>query len=246
MVKDRIGKYILFALLILLGVGLFFSLRYVSSLENQVYQRDSLIRELSFSDQLVREYFDVKVDTLNHSRSYTLKDDKKTKIIERQEHTVEIDGRMYNFDQFFDEYIKLVKRYNSLVNEYNDLLSKLDNYNSLKKELDKTNNSLSDYRRSVRTYNRKVDSLQSLLSEKQYYLHQIANVYGIVCNTKREGNTTTFSMKESPKLDSALRIYPYFKDLAVYNEDKGAWVISIPNKKRIESKVEIRYIRKRE
>lgn len=242
--KDIIANCILLALLILLGVGLFFNFRYISSLESQVYQRDSLIRELSFSDQLVREYFDVKVDTLTHSRSYTLKDDKKTRIIERQENTVEIEGKTYNFDQFFDEYIKLVQKYNSLVYEYNALSSKLDNYNSLKNELDRTNSKLSNCRRSVQKSNAKADSLRSLLLEKQYYLNQIAFEYGIVCNTQRQGNTIIYSIKESPKLDSALRIYPYFKDQAVYDKEKGAWVISIPNKKRIDSIVEIYSIKK--
>lgn len=222
--KDIIANCILLAVIVLFAVGLFFNFRYIESLENQVYQRDSLIRELSFSDQLVREYFDVQFDTLTHSRSYTLKDNKKTKIIERQEHTVVIDGKKLNFRQFYDEYVQLVDKYNALVMDYNTLVE------DVKKN-----------RRSVLSMSRKVDSLQTLVQDKQYFLNSISRSYGIVCKATREGNTIHYSMKGSPQLDSALRIYPYFKDLATYDKDRDVWVISVPNKKRIDTIVEISY-----
>ena len=231
--KDIISSCLLFALIVLIVVGVFLNFRYIVSLENQVYQRDSLIRELSFSDKLVREFFDIHIDSLNHSRSYTLKDDKKTRIVESREPIVEIDGKRLNFEQFYKEYINLIHRYNALVNEYNTLIG----------DFGKSNSDLIDYRQSIITANRKIDSLQTLLQEKQYYLNSISNVYGVVCKTNREGNTIHYSIKGSPQLDSALRIYPYFKDLAVYDEKRDVWKISIPNKKRIDTIVEISYKR---
>ena len=229
--KEFLANCFFFAILAMIVIGLVFNFRYINSLENQVYQRDSLIRELSFSDQLVREYFDVQVDSLNHSRSYTLKDNKKTRIIERREYSVEIDGKKYNFDQLLQKYIKLVQEYNSLVDDYNKLVA----------ELDRSAVALNESRQTIRSIYQKTDSLESLLNEKQYYLSSIARAYGIVCKTKREGNTIHYSMNGSPKLDSALRIFPYFKDLAVYNKEKDTWTISVPNKKRIDTIVEISY-----
>lgn len=230
--KEIVANCIFFAILILIGAGLFFNFRYIFSLEQQVYQRDSLIRELSFSDQLVREYFDIKEDSLNHSRSYTLKDDKKTRIVERQDHIVEIDGKEYNFDQFFDEYIKLVNKYNSLVNEFN----------ALYREQERTNKALLDCTRSVKISYSTADSLRTLLQEKDYYLNRISREYGIICRTQRQGNTITYSMSRSPQLDSALLIYPYFRDQAVFHEDTRTWEISIPSKKRIETVVRVHIV----
>ena len=142
------------------------------------------------------------------------------------------------FDQLLQEYIKLAHDYNSLLDEYNSLV---DNYNKLVAELDRSTVALSKSRSTISSIYQKTDSLESLLGEKQYYLSSIAKKYGIVCKTKHEGNTIHYSMIGSPQLDSALRIFPYFKDLAVYNKDKDAWIISVPNKKRIDKIVELSY-----
>lgn len=227
--KDIFARCLLFAFIVLLGLGAFFIFRYIHSLEQQVYERDALIRELSISDQLVQEYFDIQIDTLGHSRSYKLKDDKKTRIIERQEHYAEIDGKKYNFDQLLNQYIILVQKYNNMV----------DDYNTLANDFDRSNHLLTDSRQAIRSINRTVDSLQTSLRDQQYFLNTIAREYGIICNVTREGNTITYSMRRSPQLDSALRIYPYFKDLAKYNKDTKAWVISIPSNKNIDKIVEI-------
>ena len=134
---------ILAGVILSLMLSLFFCINYSVSLEKQIYQRDSLIRALSFSDKLVRDYFDIKEDTLNKTRSYTLKDDMKTKIIERHEYI--FDGRKIgpeeliaeyqklaiNYNQLIDEHKKLAVDYNQLIVEHNKLV---ENYNSLLKK----------------------------------------------------------------------------------------------------------------
>ncbi|MBO4427591.1 MAG: hypothetical protein J5771_03810 [Bacteroidales bacterium] len=231
--RGSVTYFVLFFAIIVLGIGLFYSHNYIESLENQVYQRDSLIREMSFSDELVREYFDIKLDTVNHSRYYSLKNDKKTRVVEYLEPAIVIDGRKLDFDQLSGEYIGLVNKYNKLVRDYNSLVN----------DLAISNSALSSSKQAVKLVRGQVDSLQTLLNEKQSYLSIIASTYGIKGKTRREGNIVHYSIKGSPQLDSALRIYPYFKDLAVYDGARDAWVISIPNKKRIDTVVEISYKR---
>lgn len=52
----------------------------ISTLESQIEQRDSLIQRLSHSNNLIKEYFDVKYDSLNNEETYVLKDSKKTRV----------------------------------------------------------------------------------------------------------------------------------------------------------------------
>lgn len=229
--KEIIVKCLFVAVIVLFVIGLVFNFRYIVSLEEQVYQRDSLIRELSFSDQLVREYFDVHVDTLNNTRSYTLKDEKKTRIIERQEYSIEMDGKKYSFEQLLQQYINLAQDYNSLVRDFN----------ALAKKEDKSRMELADSKRTIGSLYLATDSLRNLLDEKNFYLNSVTRRYGVVYQTQKEGNTTHYVMKGSPQLDSALRIFPYFKDMAVFDGENNEWVISIPNKKRIETVVRISY-----
>ena len=50
---------------------------YITTLENQVYERDRLIDRLVFRDSLVKEYFNIEEDTINHITTYSLKDEKQ-------------------------------------------------------------------------------------------------------------------------------------------------------------------------
>ena len=77
-------------------------IRYISKLEHQIAQRDSLIRELSFSDELVKEYFNIEKDSIGHKTSFSLKDEKKTRIIEHietvKESTFSLNGKDISAD----------------------------------------------------------------------------------------------------------------------------------------------------
>ena len=123
---------LLLALILLIASMAIVASRYISKLERQIYQRDSLIRELSISDQLVKEYFNIEIDSTGHKVSYSLKDDKKTRVVERietiRESQFSFDGKTVSPDEVIKKYNELQNEANSLNKEYHSLINK---YNSL-------------------------------------------------------------------------------------------------------------------
>ena len=55
---------------------------YLDEYDEQVEKQDSMIQRLSFSNELVKEYFDIEEDTVAHVTKYSLKDDKRDKTTE--------------------------------------------------------------------------------------------------------------------------------------------------------------------
>ena len=51
-------------------------LKYSYNLEHQIYERDSIIEELAYSNNIVKEYFNIKIDTVNNKMIYALKEEK--------------------------------------------------------------------------------------------------------------------------------------------------------------------------
>ena len=132
----------LIAVLLLLTYLFYDATEQISILDSQIEQRDSLIKELSNSNDLIKEYFDIKYDSTKNEKTYVLKDSKKTRIeVERWKHDVEYikgedtffkNGKQISADSLIKEYNNLshrntadwkeiVKKYNSLVAEYNKL-----------------------------------------------------------------------------------------------------------------------------
>ena len=70
----------LIAVLLLLTYLFYDATEQISILDSQIEQRDSLIKELSTSNDLIKEYFDVKYDSVKKEKIYVLKDSKKTKV----------------------------------------------------------------------------------------------------------------------------------------------------------------------
>ncbi len=104
-----LGCVIALVVLCIIAINLY----YIDSLENQIRERDELIRSLSFRSELVDGYFDVKVDSTRNITSYILKDSKKTKIIET--HSEHIKTTIEKYDD------ELISNYNRLVDEYNSI-----------------------------------------------------------------------------------------------------------------------------
>lgn len=138
----------LIAVLLLLTYLFYDATEQISILDSQIEQRDSLIKELSTSNDLIKEYFDVKYDSVKKEKIYVLKDSKKTKVeVEKWKaiHDVEYiksedrfykNGKRISSDSLIKEYNnlsqrntddwkKLVERYNLLVHDYNKLGLKL-------------------------------------------------------------------------------------------------------------------------
>ena len=154
------------ALVLLIASMAFVASRYISKLESQIYQRDSLIRELSISDELVKEYFNIEIDSTGHIISYPLKDDKKTRVVERietiREFQFSFDGKTISPDEVVKRYYELQNEANSLSREYHSLISK---YNSLAYRFN------SNYKI--------IDSLRTAKNISDLKLNSIQNAYGI-------------------------------------------------------------------
>lgn len=194
--------------------------RYISKLERQIYQRDSLIRELSISDQLVKEYFNIEIDSTGHKVSYSLKDDKKTRVVERietiRESQFSFDGETVSPDEVVKRYNELQNEANALSKEYQSLISK---YNSL---VDRFN---SNYKI--------IDSLHTAKNISDLKLNSIQNAYGIKANCVVSGNTYKFSLSGTKQIDSALLLLPYYRDYINYDSQDNSWNIELPRKRGI-------------
>lgn len=120
----------------------------ISTLESQIEQRDTLIQRLSHSNELIKEYFDIKYDSVKNEETFVLKDSKKTRVeVEKLQTIHDVtyiknedrfykNGKRISSDSLIKEYNNLSQRnagdwkknaekYNSLVHEYNKLGSKL-------------------------------------------------------------------------------------------------------------------------
>lgn len=185
----------------------------ISKLDTQINKRDSLIQELSKSNNLIKEYFDEKYDTLSNSKYYVLKDSKKTR---REIQTIR-DVEYIKTKELFKRNGNVISS-DSLVKEFNLLTKK--NSVEWKTIIDKYNSLVNDYNELFRKYRTVEDSLyiKSLLikySEKQY---------NIKYNYTIKNNEMITSLS-SPKLDSALMLLDVYRNKLLYDPKKKRWII---------------------
>jgi len=122
--KKIIFLFFAIGTILIFAVTIYYNLE----LEKQITERDNLINQLTFSDNLVKEYFDIKYDSVKGTTSYILKETKsKVKTIETQTTITETDTLLT------DDYNKLVGKYNNLVGEFHDISS---NYFNIKDSLE--------------------------------------------------------------------------------------------------------------
>lgn len=188
-------------------IGLFaFMVYYNYTLQNQVYERDVIIQNLSFSDSLVQKYFDVKMDSIHSFKTYILKDKYGPKEIHhrttetiREIYTEYVEDTMkITFQQ--NQLIELAAKYNKLVNKYNTLVGTT-------KEISNRAISLSD---SIR-----MQKMALSLIKKNFDI----DFKGDVSNGEIQVKITC------EKADSAFMILPYFRKKLKYNQSKNIWEI---------------------
>lgn len=188
--------------------------RYIRELEIQIEQRDSIISQLTFSNDLVKEYFDIREDTVTKQTLYTLKEEKKTKII--QTRTKYIDNPVIVEPQFIrgdkvlskEELLSIansgdsvyIEKIISLSNQYNTLVN---DYNAIQKE---------------KRY------LKDSVIFQGMALGIIKRDFDIGYTSKIEGNTYYVKL-ESSKADSAFMLLPCFRHKLKYDEKKKSWII---------------------
>lgn len=198
--KKYISKILFVAIVVGLATIISSGLNYINELEEQIIERDKLIRRLAVSDALVREYFDIKQDSLTNETVYTLKPSKKeqVQIVERiidgygmGETIITPEEMRIKYNSMAKDYTKLVSKYNQLVGEYNEVVEHMAYNDALKAALD--------------------------LMYKNY---------GLKCNIKKDSSMYIISLPEFSKVDSALILLPYFRENLHFDDKSGKWIIT--------------------
>lgn len=188
---------------------------YLNEYEEQVERQDSMIRSLTFSNDLVKEFFDISEDTITHTTTYTLKESKRTKEIEHVEKyetpayvrngkemaSDEMVKSIIASDQKFEGKIKgLVDQYNTLVHDYNEL-------------------------------GRKLQSIHDSASVRDAALKLIKRNYDIDYSSNLNGDMRTVKVFGS-KADSAFLLLPYYRHKLSYDPKTSAWIVEYEKKVR--------------
>ena len=187
---------------------------YINELESQIVQRDSIISKLTFSNDLVKEYFDIVEDTATQQTLYTLKDDKKTKVIQTKtkyvEHPVIVKPTFVRGEQVLttEDVISLVNDGDSIyidklklmAEEYNSLVNK---FNEAQKEK---------------------MALKDTVIFQGMALGLVKRNFDIDYTSRLDGNNYHVQL-EASKADSAFMLLPYFKHKLKYDEKKKSWII---------------------
>lgn len=198
--KKYISKILFVAIVVGLATIISSGLNYINELEEQIIERDKLISRLAVSDALVREYFDIKQDSLTNETVYTLKPSKKeqVQIVERiidgygmGETIITPEEMRIKYNSIAKDYTKLVSKYNQLVGEYNEVVEHMAYNDALKAALD--------------------------LMYKNY---------GLKCNIKKDSSMYIISLPEFSKVDSALILLPYFRENLHFDDKSGKWIIT--------------------
>lgn len=179
----------------------YISMSYIEELESQILQRDSLIRELSISNELVKEYFDISYDSISQMKTYSLKDSKRP-VIEKTITQVYVDTvkeRTIETITIRNGNDSVVDKYNTLVNSYNMLVGR---------------------------FNAKSDSL----IETGMALGLIKKKFDISYSSSREGNSISVHV-DATKADSAFMLLPYYRDKLKFDEEKKCWMVETKKKK---------------
>ena len=187
---------------------------YIKELESQVTQRDSVISKLSYSNNLVKEYFDVVEDSINNQTIYKLKDEKKEKVVETKtkyvEHQVEIEHQFVRGDKVIstEELLSIVNKGDSAM--LNKVKSLLDRYNSL----------VNDYN----NIQKKAQLLKDTVIYQGMALRLIKKNYDIDYSCELDNNSYYVRLHSS-KADSAFTLFPFFRHKMKYDETKKTWAI---------------------
>ena len=165
--KNRIIKKIMNLIPIMFFLSLIatlsYSIYYSYKLEEQIWERDKTIRELSFSSKLVEDHFDIKYNPADSTTSYVLKNTKRNTItITQGRTTITRDS--------------LIKEYNSLIDEYNELIDEKGGLETVLKIIEKEYNisyEISIDSNTIRTRLRNTDMVDSGLVLLPYYRDRI-------------------------------------------------------------------------
>lgn len=129
-ILNKIKKLMPLLVLSAIITALIYSIYYSSKLEEQIWERDRTIQELSFRSKLVEDYFDIKYNPADSTTSYILKDSIKNRFLTVKKEDVT------NLDSIIKGFNSLVKEHNEIVDEHNSLVGKLNSLTNDKRNLE--------------------------------------------------------------------------------------------------------------
>lgn len=215
----KFRKYILTSLLIIVALSFVIAINtyinYVYNLECQIYERDKLINQLTYSDKLVKDYFKIETDSTGKCIAYVLKEE-KTKRHYRRGNEILSEKELLDFvNQQNFKYNDFVNEYNNLVDDYNAIL---DQYDSLRIDYDQL---VKMYNRQNRDFVLAKDSVKMMTIA----LHLMENGYDIGYETMDDSLTCKVKIINTSRLDSALMLLPYFRENLLYDEKENKWFV---------------------
>lgn len=199
-VLNKVKKFTPIIIIFGLLAALVYSIVYIGKLEEQIWERDKTIQELSFRSDLVEEYFDITHDSIEHITSYSLKDSKANYVIMQQDSTellFRIGDSLLSVQEF-------VKEFNALLKHYDELVVK--------------------YKKLVKDYNNEFNEHMHQIKELKSALDLIEKRYNIQYEVKRDSTFSVINLSNTEKIDSALMILPYYKDKLKKGSD-NVWTI---------------------
>lgn len=128
--KNILSLFIAIAIATIFAVSLYYNFE----LERQITERDNLINRLTFRDNLVKEYFDIRHDSIEGTTSYILKESKQNIRTINTETTIFTTEKIVETDTvLYNNYRSLIEKYNMLVGDFNTLSA---NYHSTRDSLE--------------------------------------------------------------------------------------------------------------
>lgn len=206
-VINKVMEFLPIILIVVLLATLVYCIYYIGKLEDQIWERDKTIQDLSFRSDLVEEYFDIKHDSVEHTTSYSLKSSKANYTILQHDSTELLfhqGDKVLSAQDFVTEYNVLAKDYNKLVRDYNKLAKQ--------------------YNDDFNDYNYRIRELESAL-------RMIEKRYNIQYSVKRDSTFSVIELSNTEKIDSALLLLPYYKDKLKKVSD-SVWTIEHYERKK--------------
>lgn len=219
-IKERIGKITTFLILLLIFISLGVSLYYNQTLQEQVNERDVLIKDLTQKDSILNQIMDTKYDSVTKTTSFSYRV-KDGKVLKYNSIANELYKTIKDYDQIYKKHNKIIIKNNQNVMDYNllnkDYVELQVRFNSL---VDEFNGKIADKNKLTDENNLLRDSLASYNS----VIRLIQSNYHVNYNISRNGKKKNISVN-ADKLDSALVLLPYFRDRLKLDKEGKVWTI---------------------
>lgn len=226
-IKERIGKVTSLFILLLVLISLGVSLYYNQTLQEQVNERDILIKDLTQKDSILNQIMDIKYDSVTKTTSYSYRV-RDGKVLKYSSLADELDKSKNDYDQISEKHSKIINENNQNINDYNSLLNSFNSLNKDHQELQARFNSLVDkFNIKIADKNKLIDDLNVLadsLSSYKSVVRLIQSNYQINYSIIRNGRSKDISIN-ADKLDSALVLLPYFRDRLKLDNAGKVWTV---------------------